>query len=65
MSRGGTRVGRETVVLTGGCFLNRLLSERAQHLLARDGFRVLTHRLVPPGDGGLAVGQIWAVAIDD
>ncbi len=58
-------VGRETVVLSGGCFLNRLLSERAEALLARDGFRVLTHRLVPPGDGGLAVGQIWAAALDD
>ena len=58
-------VGRETVVLSGGCFLNRLLAERTQALLAHDGFRVLTHRLVPPGDGGLAVGQIWAAALDD
>jgi hydrogenase maturation protein HypF len=58
-------VGRETVVLTGGCFLNRLLSERAERLLTRDGFRVLTHRRVPPGDGGLAVGQIWAASFGD
>jgi hydrogenase maturation protein HypF len=58
-------VGRETVVLSGGCFLNQLLSERAQSLLAGAGFRVLTHRHVSPGDGGLAVGQLWAAALED
>ncbi len=55
--------GQETVVLTGGCFLNRRLAERTERLLEQAGFRVLTHRLVPPGDGGLAVGQIWAAAL--
>ncbi len=57
------RVGRKTVVLSGGCFQNRLLSERVAGLLEGDGFRVLTHQRVPPGDGGLAVGQIWAAAM--
>ena len=55
--------GQETVVLTGGCFLNRRLAETTEQLLKQAGFRVLTHRLVPPGDGGLAVGQIWAAAL--
>lgn len=55
--------GQETVVLTGGCFLNRRLAERTEHLLKQAGFRVFTHRLVPPGDGGLAVGQIWAAVL--
>ncbi len=54
------RVGLETIVLSGGCFQNRLLAEQLTGLLQRGGFRVLTHRRVPPGDGGLAVGQIWA-----
>jgi hydrogenase maturation protein HypF len=58
-------VGHETVVLSGGCFLNRLLSERAQSLLAGAGFRVLTHRQVSPGDGGLSVGQLWAAALEE
>ena len=58
-------VGRETVVLSGGCFLNRLLSERVESLLAGAGFRVLTHRHISPGDGGLAVGQLWAAAFED
>jgi hydrogenase maturation protein HypF len=57
------RAGLETIVLGGGCFQNRLLAERVTDLLVRDGFRVLTHRRVPPGDGGLAVGQIWAATL--
>jgi hydrogenase maturation protein HypF len=56
-------VGCGTVALTGGCFQNRRLSERVERLLAQGGFCVLTHRRVPPGDGGLAVGQIWAAAL--
>jgi hydrogenase maturation protein HypF len=45
------------VVLTGGCFQNALLAERVKHALQRDGRRVLLHRRVPPGDGGIALGQ--------
>src|SRR5512135_211985 len=57
------RAGIGTVALSGGCFQNRFLAERVEGRLARDGFRVLTHRRVPPGDGGLAVGQLWACAL--
>ncbi len=46
-----------TVVLSGGCFQNRRLSERARALLEDDGFEVLAHRRVPPNDGGLSLGQ--------
>jgi hydrogenase maturation protein HypF len=49
--------GLERVVLSGGVFQNRLLSEELLSLLEADGFRVFTHRLVPPNDGGLALGQ--------
>jgi hydrogenase maturation protein HypF len=49
--------GLERVVLSGGVFQNRLLSEELLTLLEADGFRVFTHRLVPPNDGGLALGQ--------
>jgi len=59
------RCGLETVALSGGCFQNKLLSERVEDLLTRGGFRVLAHRRVPPGDGGLAVGQLWAAALRD
>ena len=47
----------DRVVLSGGVFQNRLLSEELVILLEKDGFKVYTHRLVPPNDGGLALGQ--------
>jgi hydrogenase maturation protein HypF len=49
--------GVEQVVLSGGVFQNRLLTEELCILLSGAGFRVYTHRLVPPNDGGLALGQ--------
>ncbi len=45
------------VVLSGGVFQNRLLSERVCDLLSKRDFQVFTHRLVPPNDGGIALGQ--------
>jgi hydrogenase maturation protein HypF len=56
------RAGEADVVLTGGCFQNRLLTGAVRARLAARGFRVYLHRLVPPNDGGLAVGQL-AVAL--
>jgi hydrogenase maturation protein HypF len=50
------------VVLGGGCFQNRLLLERTKAMLERAGRRVYHASRVPPGDGGLAVGQL-AVAL--
>jgi hydrogenase maturation protein HypF len=51
------RAGQERVLLTGGCFQNRYLTERAVSRLEAEGFRPLWHRLVPPNDGGIALGQ--------
>jgi hydrogenase maturation protein HypF len=54
--------GIDAVVLSGGVFFNALLTHEACDRLRHDGFRVYRHRLVPPGDGGLSLGQL-AVAV--
>jgi hydrogenase maturation protein HypF len=53
-----TETGLNAVVLSGGCFLNALLLTDALDRLAGAGFRVYRHTLVPPGDGGLCLGQL-------
>jgi hydrogenase maturation protein HypF len=52
------RVGCPQVVLTGGCFQNHLLAERTRATLSEAGFEVYTQQMVPPGDGGLSLGQV-------
>jgi hydrogenase maturation protein HypF len=57
-----TRTGLGTVALSGGVFLNVLLTTLCAERLRHDGFRVLRHRLVPPSDAGLALGQLVIAA---
>jgi hydrogenase maturation protein HypF len=52
--------GEARVVLTGGCFQNRYLTERAVGRLREAGFRPYWHQRVPPNDGGIAIGQLAA-----
>lgn len=56
------RTGRTAVALTGGVFQNALLAERSIAALAEHGIVALTHALVPPNDGGLALGQAFIAA---
>jgi len=49
--------GQERVVLSGGVFQNKLLTEGILSLLTEQGFQVFLQRLAPPNDGGLALGQ--------
>jgi len=57
--------GFERVVLSGGCFQNRYLTERAARRLRKEGFRPYWHQRVPPNDGGIALGQIVAAMRSD
>ena len=52
--------GRNRVVLSGGCFQNRYLTERAVQRLQGEGFQPCWHQRVPPNDGGIALGQVIA-----
>ena len=51
--------GIRSVVLSGGVFANRLLTERTIPLLEREGFTVYQNHQVPPGDGGISLGQAY------
>jgi hydrogenase maturation protein HypF len=53
-------VGEKRVILTGGCFQNRYLTERVVRRLQEEGFRPYWHQRVPPNDGGISLGQVIA-----
>lgn len=51
------KTGIRTVGLTGGCFQNKLFTERTVALINALGLNILLHAAVPPNDGGIALGQ--------
>jgi hydrogenase maturation protein HypF len=53
--------GLRTLALSGGVFQNALLRELLVPRLEEAGFDVRMNRSVPPGDGGLALGQAYRV----
>ena len=54
------RIGEPKVVLTGGCFQNRYLTECAIRHILENGFHPYWHQRIPPNDGGIALGQVMA-----
>ena len=50
------------VVLSGGCFQNKILLERAIDKLENAGFDVYCHKQVPANDGGISLGQAVVAA---
>ncbi|MDP9098218.1 MAG: carbamoyltransferase HypF [Verrucomicrobiota bacterium] len=56
------KIGEPKIVLSGGCFQNRYLTERTIDRLRQENFRPYWHQRVPPNDGGIAHGQVAAVA---
>jgi hydrogenase maturation protein HypF len=54
------QIGQPRVALSGGCFQNRYLTERTVTRLRAEKFQPYWHQRVPPNDGGIALGQIYA-----
>lgn len=61
-AREASRHGVRAVALGGGCFLNKVMTERVTAGLAARELRVLLPRAVSCGDAGLALGQAWCAA---
>ena len=55
-------LGQRRVALSGGCFLNKVLTEGIVTGLAERGIEALVARAVPPNDGGLSLGQAFVAA---
>lgn len=58
--RSGREKGIDTVALSGGCFQNRLFTTLVRDRIREAGMEVLLHSLIPPNDGGIALGQAVA-----
>jgi hydrogenase maturation protein HypF len=63
IGRAAQETGLTIVALSGGCFLNAILSEEAQRGCVAAGLTPLLPRQVPPNDGGLSLGQAWIAAL--
>lgn len=50
---------KQKVVLSGGCFQNKYLTEKTVEVLAKHAFRAYWHQRVPPNDGGISLGQAY------
>lgn len=61
-SRLRVETGIDTVVLSGGVFVNAILLSETIPRLEQKGFCVYRHELVPPNDGGLCLGQLAVAA---
>ncbi len=58
------RAGVKCIVLSGGCFQNACLTAKTVAKLQAASFTVYRHQKLPPNDGGLAVGQLYAASLN-
>lgn len=59
------RVGVAKVALSGGVMMNSFLVDRIEERLRKAGFEVLTHRKIPPNDGGISAGQAYFALLSE
>ena len=57
------KTGEQKVALSGGCFQNRYFTERTINRLSSAGFRSYWHQRIPPNDGGISLGQVFAASM--
>ncbi len=64
-----TKMSRErkidTVVLSGGCFLNRFVADELTKALRASKITALLPQHLPPNDGGISLGQAWIAGITE
>lgn len=58
-------VGIKNIVLSGGCFQNKFLLENTINMLRLNKFNPYWSQKIPINDGGLSVGQIAFIAINN
>lgn len=63
IGRAARETGVTTVALSGGCFLNAILSSEIERGCVAAGLLPLLPRQMPPNDGGLSLGQAWIAAL--
>ncbi len=51
--------GLDIVLLSGGCLLNRVLSDGLCESLRKRGIKAILPKQLPPNDGGVSLGQAW------
>lgn len=63
IGRAARETGITAIALSGGCFLNAILSSEIERGCIAAGLSPLLPRQVPPNDGGLSLGQAWIGAL--
>jgi hydrogenase maturation protein HypF len=56
------KTGLDRIAISGGCFQNRILTQRVLDRLRKERFEVLMQRRVPANDGGISLGQVAVAA---
>jgi len=55
-------LGITTLGLSGGVAFNEFISNHIESVVRERGYDFVINESVPPGDGGIALGQLWAAA---